>query len=130
MAGIEQFGMEIVKSRLQVCNPGSRKLVGGALFRQDREPGYMHSGCVSKGYTRISCPAAQWQRLVQTLAYELRLSAVETLISSIGDDLALVELKTDVEAFYALIVAARDNQQGKEGLVDGLSVELEQERVN
>ena len=66
----------------------------------------------------------------QSLAYELRLSAVETLISSIGDDLALAALKIDVEAFYALLVAARDNQQGKEGLVDGLSVELEQERVN
>jgi hypothetical protein len=66
----------------------------------------------------------------QSLAYELRLSAVETLISSIGDDVALVPLKTDVEAFYALIVAARDNQQGKEGLVDSLSVQLEQERVD
>ncbi len=65
----------------------------------------------------------------QSLAYELRISAVETLIGSIGDDAALVELKTDVEEFYALLAAARNNQQGKEGLVDSLSQQLEQERV-
>ncbi|MBI9039151.1 MAG: hypothetical protein JEY97_13540 [Bacteroidales bacterium] len=65
----------------------------------------------------------------QTSAYELRISAVETLIGSIGDNATLVELKADVEEFYAKLVAARNNQQGKEGLVDNLSQQLEQERV-
>ncbi len=69
------------------------------------------------------------RRPFQSTAYELRLSAVETLISSIGDDAALSELKTDVEGFYALLLAARNNQQGKEGLVDILSGQLEEERV-
>ena len=59
-----------------------------------------------------------------------RITALATLLSNIDVDPALALIKADILVFYNLIVAARNQQQAREGEVDTLSAELELERVN
>jgi hypothetical protein len=59
-----------------------------------------------------------------------RITALATLLSNIDVDPALALIKADILVFYNLIVAARNQQQAREGEVDMLSAELELERIN
>lgn len=65
----------------------------------------------------------------QTGAYELRIAAIQTLVANIGADAALAAVKADALAFHTTILAARNTQQGKEGLLSQKSDALELERV-
>jgi hypothetical protein len=60
---------------------------------------------------------------------EERITALATLLSNIDADPALATIKADIQIFYDLILAARNQQQAREGEVDALSAELELERV-
>ena len=59
-----------------------------------------------------------------------RITALATLLSNIDADPALATIKADIQLFYDLILAARNQQQAREGEVDTLSAELETERVS
>ncbi len=65
----------------------------------------------------------------QTGAYELRITAIATLISNIDTDASLAAVKALIQAFYTDILNSRNAQQGKEGLLSQKSDELEQKRV-
>ncbi len=65
----------------------------------------------------------------QSGAYELRIAAIQTLVTNIGTDAALAAVKADADAFHATILNARNKQQGKEGLLSQKSDALELARV-
>lgn len=62
--------------------------------------------------------------------YESRIAAIRTLLANIGDEEALRDVKTIIEAFLSRIETARNLQQGKEGLEASLSQQVEVQRVN
>ncbi len=65
----------------------------------------------------------------QTGSYESRIAAIHALITAIGEEAALQDLKTIVTDFLTRLTTARDLQQGKESLSDSLSIKVEAERV-
>jgi len=66
----------------------------------------------------------------QTGEIDERITALATLIESIGADPALAAVKADIVVFYNLINGARNEHQALEGQGNTLSAELELERVN
>ena len=60
---------------------------------------------------------------------EERISALGVLIECIGTDAALAGVKSDIIAFYNLMVDARKEQKGLEGIVNTKSAELELQRI-
>jgi hypothetical protein len=65
----------------------------------------------------------------QNGGYEQRSAAVQALVQAIGTDDNLHTLKEDVIAFRTSVDDARNAQQGKEGMVDELSLQLEARRI-
>ena len=66
--------------------------------------------------------------LFQRGEYEERIAAVKVLASSIDDRAALAGVKTEIIGFGDQFEEARSHQQGKEGLVKALSVDLKVQR--
>jgi len=65
----------------------------------------------------------------QNGGYEQRSAAVQALIQAIGADDDLRTLKEEIIAFRTSVDDARNAQQGKEGMVDELSLQLEAKRI-
>ncbi len=63
-------------------------------------------------------------------AYEIRINTVQALGDNLGTYAALAATKTDVDNFYATLLAARSDQQVKEELVRVKSDLLETGRMN